>query len=529
MIKIHQLKLNPDHSQQELREQIRRKLNLKEQKFSYEIEKQSVDGRNKPYIKYIYSVGVVISGYSDAMQEKLVKKLNDNNIMYTNEEPYCFPEVKPGHFNERIVIIGTGPAGLFCGLMLARAGLKPVLFERGSDVASRKEKVLKFWETGVLDTECNVQFGEGGAGTFSDGKLNTQIKDPAGRIRRVLETFVEFGASKEILYSSKPHIGTDILMQVVYNMRQEIERLGGEIYFDSKMTDICIEKDEKSVIINNDKRVRFDKLVLALGHSARDTFEMLLSKGFAMEQKAFAVGVRVEHPQKMIDDYAYGENIYELPAASYKVTYKAKEGRGVYSFCMCPGGYVVNASSEEGRLCVNGMSYSGRDSRNANSAIVVTVTPADYKAFGDSPLAGMEFQRNLEKKAYAEGKGKIPCQTYECFQNNEDCSGFGDVIPCTKGAYTPGNLHRVFSEELCSLIAEGMEGFSRQLPGFNRGDAVLLGVESRTSSPVRIVRNEALVSNFDGIYPCGEGAGYAGGITSAAIDGMRVAEAIVTL
>lgn len=528
MIKIHQLKINPNHSQQELREQIKRKLKLKQQDFSYEIEKQSVDGRNKPYIKYIYTVDVTISGYSEQQQQKLVEKINDNNIMYTSETPYVFPKVNENHLKERIVIIGTGPAGLFCGLMLARAGLKPVLYERGSDVASRREKVSRFWETGILDTECNVQFGEGGAGTFSDGKLNTQIKDSTGRIRRVLEIFVEFGAPEEILYSSKPHIGTDILMKVVYNMRREIERLGGAIYFNSKMTDICIEKAEKSVIINHSERVCYDKLVLALGHSARDTFEMLLSRGFAMEQKAFAVGVRIEHPQKMIDDYAYGENIYELPAASYKVTYKADEGRGVYSFCMCPGGYVVNASSEEGRLCVNGMSYSGRDSRNANSAIVVTVTPKDYKAFGDSPLAGMEFQRDLERKAYVEGKGRIPCQTYDSFRKNETCTALGEIEPCTKGAYTLADLHRVFSEELCSAIAEGIEGFSRQLPGFNRKDAVLLGVESRTSSPVRIIRNKSLVCDFEGVYPCGEGAGYAGGITSAAIDGMRVAEAIVT-
>jgi len=528
MIKIHQLKLNPNHSEEELREQIRRKLKLKQQEFSYEIEKQSVDGRNKPYIKYIYSVGVTISGYTHEMQKKLVKKINDNNIMYTDEQQYRFPDVKSNHFGERIVIIGTGPAGLFCGLMLARSGLNPVLFERGSDVASRKKKVLDFWESGVLDTECNVQFGEGGAGTFSDGKLNTQIKDPTGRIRKVLEMFVEFGAPKEILYSAKPHIGTDILIQVVFNMREEIRRLGGEVYFDSKMTDICIEKDEKSVIINKDKKVCFDKLVLALGHSARDTFELLLKKGFNMEQKPFAVGVRVEHPQKMIDEFAYGENIYELPASSYKVTYKAEKGRGVYSFCMCPGGYVVNASSEEGKLCVNGMSYSGRDSRNANSAIVVTVTPKDYRTFGDGPLAGVEFQRELEKRAYTEGKGKIPCQTYESFKNNETCSNLGKVMPCTKGAYTLGNLRNVFSGEISSSIVEGMEGFSRQLPGFNRKDAVLLGVESRTSSPVRIIRNEALVSNFHGVYPCGEGAGYAGGIISAAIDGIRVAEAIVT-
>lgn len=528
MIRITQIKLSPDHSEKDLREQVKRRLKLKKETFSYEIEKQSVDGRNKPYIKFIYTVDVRIFDYSEEQQQKLVNNINDKNIMYTDKDSYQFPEVKKERLSEKIVIIGTGPAGLFCGLMLARSGLNPVLFERGSSVEERTGKVLRFWETGVLDTECNVQFGEGGAGTFSDGKLNTQIKDPYGRIRKVLELFVEFGAPEEILYSAKPHIGTDILARVVINMREEIRRLGGSVFFDSKMTDICVEKDEKSVIINNDKKVSFDRLVLALGHSARDTFEMLYSRGFLMEQKSFAVGVRVEHPQEMIDEYAYGENIYELPPASYKVTYKAQEGRGVYSFCMCPGGYVVNASSEEGRLCVNGMSYSGRDGNNANSAIVVTVTPKDYAAFGDSPLAGMEFQRGLEEKAYKEGRGKIPCQTYGSFKENRECTAFGEILPCTKGAFAKANLRKIFPEDICSTIVEGMEGFSRQLPGFNREDAMLLGVESRTSSPVRIIRNEKLTSNFDRIYPCGEGAGYAGGITSAAVDGIRVAEAIVT-
>lgn len=528
MIRITRLKLNPNHTQQDLREQIIKRLKLKKQQFTYEIERQSVDGRNKPFMKYIYTVDVKISGWDSDKEKYLIQKINNNNIMYTNGVIYKFPDVKEEHLGDKVVIVGTGPAGLFCGLMLARAGLKPVIFERGSDVARRSEKVRKFWETGELDRECNVQFGEGGAGTFSDGKLNTQIKDSSGRIRKVLEIFVEFGAPKEILYLAKPHIGTDVLAKVVFNMREEICRLGGSVFFDSKVTDICVEKDEKSVIINNDERVPFDRLVLALGHSARDTFELLYSRGFSMEQKAFAVGVRVEHPQEMVDDYAYGENIYELPPASYKVTYKAQKGRGVYSFCMCPGGYVVNASSEEGRLCVNGMSYSKRDGRNANSAVVVTVTPEDYKVFGDGPLAGVAFQRDLEEKAYREGKGKIPCQTYESFKLHQECHTLGEILPCTKGAYQTADLHRVFPEELCSSIVEGMEGFSRQFPGFNRKDAVLLGVESRTSSPLRIVRNENLVSNFNDIYPCGEGAGYAGGITSAAVDGIRVAEAIVT-
>lgn len=527
MIRITQLKLNPNHSEQDLREQIKKRLKLKKESFSYEIERQSVDSRNKPYLKFIYTVAVSISDCTETQQQRMVHQINDNSVMYTTKSSYQFPKADKDRLSENIVIIGTGPAGLFCGLMLARAGLKPLLFERGSDVKRRGEKVQEFWKSGILDKECNVQFGEGGAGTFSDGKLNTQIKDSAGRIRHVLEVFVEFGAPKEILYAAKPHIGTDILTKVVFEMRNEICRLGGSVFFDSKMTDICIGNKEQSVIINDNKKVVFDRLVLALGHSARDTFEMLYSKGFLMEPKSFAVGVRVEHPQELIDEYAYGENIYELPAASYKVTYKAKEGRGVYSFCMCPGGYVVNASSEEGKLCVNGMSYSTRDSKTANSAVVVTVTPDDYKKFGNGALSGMAFQRDLEEKAFQAGKGKIPCQTYKSFKENRTDTSFGEILPCTKGAVLPANLRNIFPEELSGSIIEGMEGFARQLPGFNQEDALLLGVESRTSSPVRIVRDERLVSNFDRIYPCGEGAGYAGGITSAAIDGIRVAEAIV--
>lgn len=526
MIRISRIQLNPDHTEADLREQIRKKLKLKNHAFSYEIEKQSVDSRKKPHLKFIYTAAVRISGFSDEQQQAFVKRLNDNNIMYTKEHNYQFPKADKERLTEQVVIIGTGPAGLFCGLMLARAGFKPLLFERGSDVLRRSEKVQKFWESGILDTECNVQFGEGGAGTFSDGKLNTQIKDAYGRIRKVLEVFVEFGAPKEILYVAKPHIGTDILTKIVFRMREEICRLGGTVYFDSKMTDICVENNERFITINATRRVPFDRLVLALGHSARDTFEMLYAKGVFMEPKSFAVGVRVEHPQELIDEYAYGENIYELPAASYKVTYKAKEGRGVYSFCMCPGGYVVNASSEEGRLCVNGMSYSKRDGKNANSAVVVTVTPDDYRQFGHGALAGIAFQRDLEEKAYREGRGKIPCQTYKSFKENGNDASFGEIVPCTKGAVIAANLRHILPEALCASIIEGMEGFARQLSGFNRADALLLGVESRTSSPVRILRNEQFVSNFDRVYPCGEGAGYAGGITSAAIDGIRVAEAI---
>lgn len=548
MIRINQIKLKPNHSEEDMILEIRKKLKLKKESFTYTIEKRSVDGRNKPYIKYIYSVDVAVKDFDELQEKKLIKKINDKNIMFTKTTRYTFPKCNEPVFLKKIVIAGSGPAGLFCGLMLAKAGLKPLILERGSCVDIRKEKVEAFWNGGELDTECNVQFGEGGAGTFSDGKLNTQVKDTSGRIRKVLETFVEYGAPEEILYSNKPHIGTDILIEVVKNIRNDIIECGGEIRFDSKMTDICFlsdnedhcrdsisqnnegrqsEKEKRigAVVVNGSERIPCDVLVLALGHSARDTFKMLLDKGLEMIPKAFAVGVRMEHPQQMIDEYAYGENIYELPSASYKVTHKAEKGRGVYSFCMCPGGYVVNASSEENRLCINGMSYSARDSKNANSAIVVTVSPEDYGT--DSPLAGVEFQRRLEEAAFREGNGKIPCQTYGSFKENQECNELEDVVPCTKGDICISNLHKILPSYVCDTIVEGVESFARQIPGFDRKDAVLLAVESRTSSPVRIVRDDKMMSNVLGIIPCGEGAGYAGGITSAAVDGIRAAEAVV--
>lgn len=526
MIRINQIKLAPDHSEKELTDAIKKKLGHPKKEFTYEIARQSVDGRNKPFVKYIYSVNVFFKDMDYVSEINFVKKVNNKDIMFTTENKYTFSPNNDTFKSRKIVIAGSGPAGLFCGLMLARAGARPVIIERGLSVMDRCRKVDEFFENGKLDTECNVQFGEGGAGTFSDGKLNTQIKDSTGRIRKVLETFVEFGADKEILYSSKPHIGTDVLVDVVKNMRNEIIRLGGEVRFNCKMTDIVCENNRVTgIIVNDTDKIACDVLVLALGHSARDTFYMLNRNGIDMRAKAFAVGVRIEHPQKMIDEYAYGENIYELPAASYKVTHKAELGRGVYSFCMCPGGYVVNASSENERLCINGMSYSKRDSENANSAIVVTVTPDDY---GDtSPLSGIEFQRKLEEAAYTEGNGNIPCQTYKSFKEGTVCTGFANVVPVTKGGISIANLRNILPDYICRSIVEGIEGFSRQIPGFNMEDAILFAVESRTSSPVRIVRDDkSFMCNIEGIYPCGEGAGYAGGITSAAIDGIKIAEAI---
>lgn len=524
MIRINQIKLKPNHTKEDLENSIQKKLKI-HQAVHYSIIKRSIDSRFKPDLLYIYSVDVTIPGYPKEQEERIVKKVHDNNVMLTKSEEYTFPLLSKDVLHKKIVIVGAGPAGLFCGLMLARAGLKPLILERGLDVDQRSQKVSDFWNGKELDLDCNVQFGEGGAGTFSDGKLNTQIKDPSGKIRKTLEIFVEFGAPQDILYDNKPHIGTDILRDVVRNIRNEIIRLGGEVRFQSKVTELSMDHRIHSVIVNHSETVECDLLVLALGHSARDTFEMLHRHSISMTPKPFAVGVRMEHPQAFIDDYAYGDNIYELPPASYKVTYLAKkEERGVYSFCMCPGGYVVNASSEAQRLCINGMSYSKRDSANANSAIVVTVNPSDYGS--DSPLGGMYFQRSLEEAAYREGKGKIPCQTFKTFKNHETCDSFGTVQPCTKGDVTFADLHKILPEYVCDTIIKGVTHFARQIPGFDMDDAVLSAVESRTSSPVRIERNDELMSNIAGIYPCGEGAGYAGGITSAAVDGIRIAEAI---
>lgn len=531
MIRINQIKLNPNHSEQALLTAVKKSLCLDgNSDFTYKVVKKSIDGRHKPDIKFVYSVDVDLKGFDLQREQKLVRKINNKNIMSTQNIEYRFPDAGKKQLKQTAppVIVGTGPAGLFCGLLLARAGFQPVLFERGADLDERTQDVESFWNGGKLNPSSNVQFGEGGAGTFSDGKLNTMIKDKTGRIAFVLKTFHEFGAPEEITYMNKPHIGTDVLHQVIKNIRQEIIRLGGKIYFHSQVTDIVTENNRIcGLIINQEQRIDCELAVFAIGHSARDTFEMLKQKGVAMEPKPFAIGVRVEHPQQMIQKNAYGDAPYELPAADYKVTAQAGE-RGVYSFCMCPGGYVVNASSEEGRTCVNGMSYAARDSKNANSAIVVAVSPKDFGGEGDDPLCGMYFQRRLEEKAYEAGLGKIPVQTYGDFKKSRITTEFGEVTPVTKGLVRMADLNPVFPKIIRESIIEGMESFAGNIPGFNREDAVLSGVESRTSSPVRILRNEEFMANFYGLMPCGEGAGYAGGITSAAIDGIRVAEEIVT-
>ena len=435
-------------------------------------------------------------------------------------------------------MIGTGPAGLFCGYALARMGYRPILLERGASMEERQKDVQDFWETGKLNPESNVQFGEGGAGTFSDGKLNTLVHDTHNRGKEVLRLFVKYGAPGSILYDAKPHIGTDILAKVVKNIREAIISMGGEVRFHTKVTGIRTKRnidfsDEPALAMLHleDTRTKIgedlltDVAVLAIGHSARDTFGLLNLSDIRMEPKPFAVGVRVEHPQDMIDESQYGKNAPDcLPAAAYKLTAKTKEGRGVYTFCMCPGGYVVNASSEENRLAVNGMSYSGRNGKNANSAVIVTVSPEDFPEKGI--LGGLAFQRQLEQAAFAEGQGKIPVQLFGDFKKNVPSSSAGTIAPQMKGTYSWGNVRSIFPEFIAKSLEEGITEFGKKIPGYDRDDAVLSGVESRTSSPVRILRDDTLQSSVKGLYPCGEGAGYAGGITSAAMDGLKVAEAV---
>ena len=526
MIRIQQLKLPLEHDHYTIENKIRHVLGLSaDTLFTYEIVKRSVDARKKPQLFYVYTVDVAMTG-----EAKLVKKLHKPNIQLTQHVRYHFP--KPGccKLSAPPVIVGAGPAGLFCAYELALHGYRPVILERGKCVEERTQDVVRFWESGVLDPCSNVQFGEGGAGTFSDGKLNTMVKDPVGRGRHVLEIFCRFGAPPEILYDNKPHIGTDILTTVIRNMREEIKRLGGKFFFEHQMTDIqIIDGRLCSLSVSGKEGIRqidTPVAVLALGHSARDTFELLERCRFVMEPKAFAVGFRVEHPQAMINESQYGTepDMTHLPVAPYKVTANFPDQRGVYSFCMCPGGYVVNASSEASRLAVNGMSYYRRDSANANSAIIVSVTPADFP--GDGPLSGVAFQRKLEEKAYEIGDGKIPQQLYGDFKEQRCSADYGAFASCVKGAVSFGPLHELLTPDMNRCFIAGMEQFGNRLRGFDRSDAILSGVESRTSSPLRILRGETFESNWKGIYPCGEGAGYAGGITSAAMDGIKVAEAI---
>ncbi len=530
MIRIANIKISAQKEQMKVLEQeICRQLRIKQLKpLRYHIVKKSIDARKKENIFCVYTVDV--AGCQE--EERLVNRLKRGSVSIVNPEQYVNAVPGAGVLNHQPVIIGAGPAGLFAALTLAEQGYRPILLERGQDVDTRTADVEKFWQTGVLNTSSNVQFGEGGAGTFSDGKLNSVIKDI--RCRKVLETFVRFGAPKEILYHAKPHIGTDRLKVVVKAMRNAIIEAGGQVHFNAKVTKLILEDGKLvGVEVNGKDVIPTNNAILAIGHSARDTFEILHQQKITMEQKAFAIGVRIEHQQNMINLAQYGmEEPYEsLGAADYKLTYQTEKGRAVYSFCMCPGGQVVAAASENGMTAVNGMSNLARDGENANSALVVNVTPDDFP--GNDVLAGVAFQRRWEQMAYEcangnKGSYNAPVQLVGDFLADRSSKAFGSVMP----SYRPGTVFCELKECLPDFVTEALREalpvFGKKIHGYDHDDAVLSGVETRTSSPVRIVRDDRYQSPAaEGLYPCGEGAGYAGGIMSAAVDGIRIAEQII--
>ena len=516
-IKVTNIKLNMNQTEQDaIAEAMRMARISKENLVDARIMKYSIDARKKPQVKKLFTVLLTAKKAS----------AKGKNIQILEKLPKYEQEVLgTKKLSHSPVVVGFGPAGMFCAYLLAKNGYRPVVIERGAKVEQRIQDVEQFWKFGTLKEHSNVQFGEGGAGTFSDGKLNTGIKDKRHRIQFVLDTFVAFGAKENIAYDAKPHIGTDILCHVVRNMREEIISLGGTFLFDSTVTDFRIENNQiTGVQINEKEWIDTSLCILAIGHSARDTFRRLYEKGIAMEQKPFAMGVRVEHLQKMMNRSQYGMEETSLGAAPYKVTYHTEKNRGVYSFCMCPGGYVVNASSQKGRLCINGMSYQKRDSKNANSAIVTTIQPEDFPS--RHVLAGVEMQEALEEKTYQWCSGKIPVQRLEDFLKGQKTTAFGSVTPEMKGNYALADLNGLLPKEMEEAIKEAMTAFGNSIEGFDHPDTLLSAIESRTSSPVRILRDDSFQTNVVGIYPAGEGAGYAGGITSAAIDGMKIFEQI---
>ncbi len=530
MILIREIRVKIPHTEEALEKKLRRKLRVKDTvPLRYQIRKHSIDARKKPDLFDVYTVEVSLEE-----EKKVLSRLSDPNISIAEPEPaYVYP--KADFKEKQPVIIGTGPAGLFCAYALIQMGARPLLIERGAPIEKRTDDVHAFWDGGEFKENSNVQFGEGGAGTFSDGKLTTMVRDLDGRHKEVLRILEHFGAPKSILYEAQPHIGTDRLSVVVKNLREYIIHSGGEFRFYTEAVGIEVKDDPAGSRLTGlhlqDTRtgemeeMPCTRAVFAIGHSARDTFAMLQNAGIKMEPKPFAVGVRIEHPQAMVNACQYGEKAdLSLPPASYKLTTKSKDGRGVYTFCMCPGGSVINASSEAGRICVNGMSDFKRDGSNANSAVVAQVGSKDFETEGI--LSGMEFQRRLEEAAYLAGRGKIPVQLFSDFYRKRPSTGPGDFMPQIKGGYTWSDVRSIFPDALSEAIAEGICSFDQKMKGFARPDAILSGVESRTSSPVRILRDETMESSVFGLYPCGEGAGYAGGITSAAMDGMRVAEAL---
>jgi uncharacterized protein len=526
MIRITELRLPLDHSPEALTTAITERLGITvSDLLGFEVFKRGYDARKRDAIVLVYTLDLRVNNEADI----LARFQQDQHVRIAPDTEYKFVASLEHPLEKRPVIVGFGPCGLMAALVLAQMGFRPIVLERGKKVRERTKDTWGLWRKHQLDPQSNVQFGEGGAGTFSDGKLYSQIKDPKHYGRKVIQEFVKAGAPEEILYVSKPHVGTFRLVGMIETMRAEIERLGGEIRFQQQVTDVLIEKDQlRGVIINGKEELRTDHLILALGHSARDTFTMLYERGVFMEAKPFSIGFRIEHPQSMIDRARFGKHAGNplLGAAYYKIVHHAKNGRGVYSFCMCPGGRVVAATSEEGHVVTNGMSQYSRNERNANAGIVVGITPDDYPG---GPLAGIAFQRQWEKRAYELGGGtyEAPAQLVGDFIKGKASTQLGDVIP----SYEPGvhltDLATSLPDYAIEAVREALPAFERQIKGFSRYDAVLTGVETRTSSPLRMTRGANLQSlNIKGIYPAGEGAGYAGGILSAGVDGIKVAEAL---
>lgn len=525
MIRVNQIKCSLDEPITVLPEKIAKKLQIRpEEILEYRIFKESIDARHKEGLHMSYTVDVRTN------KEEWFLSKPRKDISKTPDMNYVNPTIGTKARQGEIVIAGFGPAGMFSALLFAQMGYHVHVVERGGDVDERVLKVEAFWNEGTLDETCNVQFGEGGAGTFSDGKLTTRVKDL--RARKVLETFVEFGAPESILYEAHPHIGTDQLRQIVKNIRLEIERLGGQVDFHAQLEDIELEGQQVTKVKVNDTWIACDALLLAIGHSARDTFELLHKHHIMMNPKAFAVGVRIEHPQSFVNEAQYKEfaNHPRLKAAEYRFVHTCTNGRGVYTFCMCPGGTVVASASQSGGVVVNGMSEYARDQVNANSALMVQVSPSDY---GDGVLDGIHFQEALEQAAFSLGKGdfKAPVQRVKDFLDDCPTTALGKVEASYRRGVTFSNLRTLFPPYINDALCEAIHAFDKKMHGFAMDDALMTGVETRSSSPLRMERDPATLASvsIDNLYPCGEGAGYAGGIVSAAIDGMRGAEKIIEL
>ncbi len=517
MIRIRDIVLPPEHDSHQLLYEAARALKISASGIKrLTIFRRSVDARKKPDIRIVYTVDVAVDG----SEQKILKSAGCKRAALAKQEHYRVPSAVS---TKRPVVVGFGPAGMFAGLVLALAGLKPIILERGEDALTRQKKVERFFHEGVLDPNSNVQFGEGGAGTFSDGKLNTGVHNP--RIGWILEQFVAAGAREDILYDAKPHIGTDILLTVVQNIRKRIESLGGEVRFCNQVTGLSVQNHALVGLETNKGHIECESAIFAIGHSARDTFEMLAGSNVIMEPKPFSMGVRIEHPQRLIDKAQYGAWDLPLPPADYKLV-RHLEDRTVYTFCMCPGGYVVAAASEEGGVVTNGMSYADRDGDNANAALLVTVDPSDFPYEG--PLGGVMWQREIEQRAFRySGSYKAPAQKVGDFLAGRPSTGAGAVQPTYRPGVYWGDVRQVLPNCITDALAQALLQLDGILEGFAAPDAVLTAPETRSSSPVRIVRDSQRQASVKGLYPSGEGAGYAGGIMSAAIDGMLSAEALI--